>query len=158
MGTYYLPSTVLDGKLAVNKENRSPLSGAYGPVGQERAGKATNKVSEVGSEAKGHTENAPGGRTEAGPGELVREGLGEEVTSNLSSQQREGASPETLRGLHIPSRGTRGGGPETARSLMLEEEKKGVVLEWGQQGGEPRQLASWWGGVGSTGRVLLARL
>lgn len=117
LGTYYLPSTVLDGNLAVNKENKSPLSGAYGLVGQERTGKATNKVSEVRSGAKYHTENALGRRTEAGRGELVREGLREEVTSNLSSQQWEGASPETFRGLHIPSRGNTRRGTRDSQEL-----------------------------------------
>lgn len=117
LGTYYLPSTVLDGNLAANKENKSPHSGAYGLVGQERTGKATNKGSEVGSDAKYQTESALGGRTEAGRGELVREGLGEEVTSNLSSQQQEGASPETFRGLHIPGRGNTRWGTRDSQEL-----------------------------------------
>lgn len=56
---------------------------------------------------------------------MVREDLGEQVTSDLSPEKQEGASPEMLWGLHIPSRGIyRCRHPETARSLMLEEEKK----------------------------------
>lgn len=94
-------------------------------MGQERAGEATNKINEVRSDDKCHTENAPGGRTEAGAGELVREDLREQVTSDLSPEKQEGASPEMLWGLHIPSRGIyRCRHPEIARSLMLEEEKK----------------------------------
>lgn len=69
----------------MKKQNRAPLSGAYGLAGRWRAGKTKHKQNnEVGSDDKCHLGNVRGATTEAGAGELVREGLREEVTSDVT--------------------------------------------------------------------------